>query len=536
MVDRILGWFRSLPKRLLDWWEKFSKKQKITIIVLTLVTVAAFIGLIVFVTRPEYVTIHTAQTAKEAQEVINLLTENDITNKTSEDGLVISINRKDYTKAVLLLGSNSITTDAFTIENVTNGGFFSTESDTQKKYVVYLERTLEETLESQDAVRTAIVKLNIPEQNGTLIAQNKESYAAVTLDLVDICTYEQAAGFARLVATALGNDSTNNVTIMDTKGSLLYAGAEATSTFGAASSQVDLQNKISSDVRNEVIRVLAATKQFSSIDAAVRISLDISETNQVVHNYHNEDGEGDGVLASRDSYNSLNEGHEGGAPGTDSNTETTYVYETGGSNTATVSELSEDFLPDEDITEKFTPAGNIDRDNSSATITLLTYKIIREDDVKERGDLEGITWEQYKLANETRRQLEVEQDWFQAVSSATGIPVKNISIMSFEEPFFVDHEGMAISRTDIIQIILIVLILGLLLFVILRSMRQGKVEEPEAEISIDDILQSTIPQAELDEIGVEEKSEARKIVEKFVEDNPELAANLLRNWLNEDWD
>ena len=65
---------------------------------------------------------------------------------------------------------------------------------------------------------------------------------------------------------------------------------------------------------------------------------------------------------------------------------------------------------------------------------------------------------------------------------------------------------------------------------------QAKVEEPEAEISIDDILQSTIPQTELDEIGVEEKSEARRIVEKFVEDTPELAANLLRNWLNEDWD
>ena len=536
MVDRIMAWFRNLPKRLLDWWEKFSKKQKITIVVLSLVTIAAFVGLILFATRPEYVTIHTATSAKEAQEVINLLNENDIENKVSEDGMVISINRKDYTTAVLLLGSNSITTDAFTIDNVTNGGFFSTESDTQKKYVVYLERTLEDTLESQDAVRTAIVKLSIPEQNGTLIAQNKESYAAVTLDLVDICTYDQAAGYARLVATALGNDSTNNVTIMDTKGSLLYAGAEATSTFGAASSQVDLQNKISSDVRNEVIRVLAATKQFSSIDAAVRISLDISETSYTQHNYHNEEGEGDGVLASRDTYNSLNEGQEGGVPGTDSNVETGYVYEGGGSSRATVSETSEDFLPDEDITEKYTPAGSIDRDNSFATITLLTYNIIREDDEKEKGNLEGITWEQFKLANDARRPLEVEQDWYQAVSTATGIPVKNITILSFEEPFFVDHEGMAISRTDIIQIVLIVLILGLLLFVILRSMRQAKVEEAEPEISIDDILQSTIPQTELDEIGVEEKSEARRIVEKFVEDNPELAANLLRNWLNEDWD
>ena len=66
-------------------------------------------------------------------------------------------------------------------------------------------------------------------------------------------------------------------------------------------------------------------------------------------------------------------------------------------------------------------------------------------------------------------------------------------------------------------------------------MRQARVEEAEPEISIDDILQSTMADTDLNEIGVEEKSEARKIVEKFVEDNPELAANLLRNWLNEDW-
>ena len=103
------------------------------------------------------------------------------------------------------------------------------------------------------------------------------------------------------------------------------------------------------------------------------------------------------------------------------------------------------------------------------------------------------------------------------------------------KPFFVDHEGLNIKMTDVLQIILIVLILGLLAFVILRSMRQAQVEEPEPEISIDDILQSTQPEAELDEIGVEDKSEARKIVEKFVEDNPEAAANLLRNWLNDDW-
>ena len=122
-----------------------------------------------------------------------------------------------------------------------------------------------------------------------------------------------------------------------------------------------------------------------------------------------------------------------------------------------------------------------------------------------------------------------------AVSNASGIASGKISILSYEQPFFVDHEGLNIRLNDVLQIILIVLILGLLAFVILRSMRQARVEEAEPEISIDDILQSTMADTDLNEIGVEEKSEARKIVEKFVEDNPELAANLLRNWLNEDW-
>ena len=34
---------------------------------------------------------------------------------------------------------------------------------------------------------------------------------------------------------------------------------------------------------------------------------------------------------------------------------------------------------------------------------------------------------------------------------------------------------------------------------------------------------------------MEPKSEERLILEKFIQENPEAAANLLRNWLNEEW-
>ena len=40
----------------------------------------------------------------------------------------------------------------------------------------------------------------------------------------------------------------------------------------------------------------------------------------------------------------------------------------------------------------------------------------------------------------------------------------------------------------------------------------------------------------LEDIGYSEKTETRILIEKFVEENPDAAALLLRNWLNEDWE
>ena len=89
-------------------------------------------------------------------------------------------------------------------------------------------------------------------------------------------------------------------------------------------------------------------------------------------------------------------------------------------------------------------------------------------------------------------------------------------------------------KRSILSILLIVIILALLAFVILRSMRVEKEIEPEEELSVESLIQST-QETELEDIEVETKSETRKMIEKFVDDNPEAVANLLRNWLNEDW-
>ena len=63
-------------------------------------------------------------------------------------------------------------------------------------------------------------------------------------------------------------------------------------------------------------------------------------------------------------------------------------------------------------------------------------------------------------------------------------------------------------------------------------------EEIQPELSVDALLESTAEAAvdPLDDIDYNEKSEQRVLIEKFVDENPDAVALLLRNWLNEDWE
>lgn len=534
MVDRIMAWFRSLPAKFLNWWEKFTKRQKIAIITISIIVLAIFAGFIYLISRPTYIRLYTADSLKEAQSVMDLLDGESIPYKSSEDGLMISIKKEDYTQANLLLGTNDIYADTFGIENVTGGGFSTTESDKQKLHVKYLEGLMQDTLESYNFVKDAIVQLNVPEDDGTLIAKNTEKSASVLLNLSDECSTDTAAAMARFVATALGNATTENVVIMDYDGRLLFSGSDENSTYGSASSQYALQETVANAIKADVKQMLVATNEFSSIEVAAKIVLDNSYQEIADHLYWPDEGKDQGVLASKDIYQSDSNGGVNGIPGTDSNTETTYVYEDNEYSNQHVTEESYDYLPNERTILQQIPAGAIKYDDCSITITALTYDVKRQEDVKKQGLLDGITWEEYKLTNSERTKLPVDDDLYSAVSTATGIAVNNITIIHYLEPFFIDKEGLNLEASDFIQIVLILLILGLLAFVVLRSMKSANVVEEEEEISIEDILKSTPPE-ELEEIGVEDKSEARKIVEKFVEDNPEAAANLLRNWLSEDW-
>ena len=153
-----------------------------------------------------------------------------------------------------------------------------------------------------------------------------------------------------------------------------------------------------------------------------------------------------------------------------------------------------------------------------------------------QGLLKDISFEEYALQNKESQKVDPDPDIIKMISMATGIAEDNIQVMAYEQPVFLPKTEVARSWTDYVSIVLAVLIVALLAFVVFKGVMPVKVTEMEPELSVEQLLATTKENQSIEDIEFNEVSETRKIVEKFVDEKPEAVAQLLRNWLNEDWE
>ena len=539
MPDRI----RELGNRIAEWWKKFTRKQQMIIASSVLVVLFA-IGILAFVlTRPEMVIIKICETAKEASAVQTLLNDADIYNEVSEDGMTFTIKKKDSSQANIILGSNAITTNDEQLSNILNGSLSTTEADKAKLYKEYQENKMETDLESLSNVVKATVNLDIPTDDGTLIANEKESFAEVFLELEGEMNEDQAIGLARMIATGLGNKTTDNISIMDTNLNLLYSGGmgELATASGMTASQLSYQQKFESKVKGDVKNVLLGTGQYQSVEVGVNLPLNFDDTEIVSKTYGVPDGMTQGYLTKESRFNEETTSGNAGVPGTDANGEdgNTYMLNDGEQTQQVTEDSTLEHALNETIESTNRGIGGILYDSASLSVSLRSYVKYDEDTLRSDGTLEGTTFEEYRAQIEAQgsQRQDVDQEVINSVAMATGIAAERISIIAYQEPLFIPSEGGR-SLMDYLEIGLAVLLFALLGFVVFMSTRKEKAPELEPELSVETLLQTTKENEEenLEDIGFKEKSEARVLIEKFVEEKPEAVASLLRNWLNEDWE
>ena len=131
----------------------------------------------------------------------------------------------------------------------------------------------------------------------------------------------------------------------------------------------------------------------------------------------------------------------------------------------------------------------------------------------------------------------------QSAAAATGIPVENITISiqklvaeTVPETTLMDTVSMLFEQFGFYALMLILLVVMVITAMPKKKAVPSGMEAAALEAAGTAGAVHGEPQEELPDINLQEQSELKKQIEKFVQQNPDAVAQLLRNWIAEDWD
>ena len=525
---------KDAQKRLVEFWKKYDKKQKTIIISITAVVLVALIILAVVLTRKEYVTLIECSDTVTAASVVESLDKGAIPYTTENDGLTILVEEENFESASYLIAQDGLTSTLYSYEDyMADGGFSATSTDRERGWQRVLEDRMKATIESFEYVKTAHVMFTMPEEKLTVLDNDEETYVSLKLSLRGEMPEGAAEGLARFVATAVGNPTTNSITIIDNAGRTLFQGSRNYEDDGSisASKNDEIRDRFQSEVINNVSKALMATGRYSTVTVSPSLDITFDKVDKVTTEYFNPDE----VLDNEYIYQQEGGTSSGGVPGTDSNDDDTgYLIELGEGSNNSVMINKNDYAVSSTITSVEGERGKCNRETSQLAVTVNLYEHHDRATLEDRGTLDNMTWEEYIEENKEIRDLEIPEGIYELIKAASGID--NIVVIGSIIPVFDDTTDEGAFVQKILPIILAVIILALLGFMVWRSLRPVEVTEIEPELSVEELLSATRDkQQSVEDIDLEEKSETGKAIEKFVDENPEAAALLLRNWLNDDW-
>lgn len=259
-----------------NFYTKQSTAQKIALSLF----IAASLGVIIFVsnwaTRPEYGVLFANLEENDAVGIVEYLTDRKINFKESNDGGTILVTPKESvydirmklsssglpragSKGVELLDSSSLTPSSI-MENI--------------KALVARQGELERTIQAIDAVKNVRVHITNPERSST-IKKDVLPTASVLLRLkvgAEITT-SQVKAITHLVAASIEGLLPENITVMDTKGTLL-SNQSGDGDFSADAvvgldRQRNIENSYAKRIESMISEILGSGKVIARVTADI---------------------------------------------------------------------------------------------------------------------------------------------------------------------------------------------------------------------------------------------------------------------------
>ncbi len=523
----------KLWKQATEFWQSLDKSQK-TRLYITSAIVAVVLGVSIFMlARPNHITLINSDDQKQISEMSNVLTENKIWNTLDDRGTGILVNAKDKSKARVALSSSGLPKEGTTFADaISMIGISTTESDKKQIWRNQQKAEIETNIKMLENVEAATVNLAVPESS-IFIVEGEEApkpQAIVTVKTKKKLTPEQVQGIVLIVSRSVEKLDPKNVSVVDGNTGIALNNDISDDTLSAVNTQEEMRVARENEIRKKVLEQLGygPSDSFDSLTVTANVVLDFDKEKTQSKTLTNPEGMDGGALISSDTQDEkVKNGTAGGNPGVDSNPGTT-TYPTGtGENSDYTNKLAKsNYAYDETMKDQEKATGKLIPKESSLALSL---------------------WFGKKVADDTKMDEAFVNQITQIASAASGIPAANITINKLKMP---PDEVVRKTLNDTIRqlvtdygffALMLLLIIGMLVMAIPRRKTEVQPEVGEAALVAAAGAggpKFLIPEPgdPLPEIELEERSEIKKQIDKFVKQKPDSVAQLLRNWLSDEWD
>ena len=534
---------RNLYNRAVERWSEFDKNQKRNLLITVTTVVIALVALILFLARTPMYIVYRNLDYVSAGEITSALTEAGINNRTARNATEVLVAEKDMDRALMLLSEKNIpSTGSFDFATAfTYMGMGTTESVKKKTMNIYDEKDLEAKLKKNYGIKDATVKLVLANEDRYFIKDEQRATASVQLFAERTFTKADGVNIARYISKCVKNLEMEDIVVIDGNFNTIYSGAVETGFGETISTQEEKRQLRIYEIEKKLREMILPQMDDVRIYADIVLNWDVQTDQSTTYGTQLADSETSLPIRESTSQSSVSGTAPGDVPGTDTNNNATPQYQTGDNSgySGSTRDKETDYALDTFVSTSERATGTVDYNNSSLVIMMYKYRTYYEQDMTET-QLNGLTWVEFKDANNFARSRTVEPELRDAIRT---LQISNTSVTAYELPVFIDKEP--VEPTDVSSIILYVIMILLILllgFGVLRKMQPDEVVEIEPELSVEELLVSTQMEDEkiaevekLQEIAFNQESEAKRQIEKFVLEKPEAVAQLLRNWLNDEW-
>jgi flagellar M-ring protein FliF len=514
-----------------EFWGSLDKSQKTRLYVTSGIVIVAITISIILLTKPNRIVLFTNSNKSQIGEMMTVLDDNGIWNEARNDGTTIIIDAKNNNKAQIALAKAGYPKEGFTFEDaISKIGITTTQSDRKAIWKQQEISNLESKIEMLDNIDEAAVTLAIPETSIFYSDEQEQpkstAYVMVRPKPNTKLTPAQVDGVVMLVSRSVENLDPSDVTVVDNNGNILNTESLDESIY-KANSQEEMRKARESELEQKILDYFNVEQHdsFDTLRVVVHATLDFDSEKTSSKTIKNPEGmDGGALISGRKSEERIKNGSAAGEPGLEANpgdnNSPTYMIGEGQNSDYSNVEEEYNYGYDEEMTETQKATGKLVPQESSVAISLWYGREVHDDSKLDENFL-----------NEVKS----------AASAATGIPVKNVVVNKLKlaqskviEKTLGDRINELLQDYGFLALMLILVIT--LAIAIIPKKEKGP--EEVMQVAAAGVPKFVVPEPEppLPDIELEEKSEIKKQIENFVKKKPDSVAQLLRNWLSDDWD